>query len=38
VTLDGRDVEWSWHGAPLPGAVVRVHGPDVAGRIELRGA
>jgi alpha-D-xyloside xylohydrolase len=35
VTLDGRDVAWTWSPGPLPGAVVRVHGPDVAGEIRL---
>jgi len=37
-TLDGRDVAWRWHPGPLPGVVIRVHGPDVRGRIALEHA
>jgi alpha-D-xyloside xylohydrolase len=35
VTLGGRPVRWTWNAGPLPGAVVRVHGPDVKGAIVL---
>jgi alpha-D-xyloside xylohydrolase len=37
VTLGGRQVRWTWHPAPFPGAVVRLHGPAVRGRIVLSG-
>jgi alpha-D-xyloside xylohydrolase len=33
VTVGGRTVPWSWNAGPLPGVVVRVHGPSVSGRI-----
>jgi alpha-D-xyloside xylohydrolase len=35
VLLGGRAVRWTWNAGPLPGVVVRVHGPDVTGRIAL---
>ena len=35
VLLGGREVPWSWHSGPMPGVVVRVHGPTVRGRIVL---
>jgi alpha-D-xyloside xylohydrolase len=38
VTLGGRPVRWRWAAGPLPGAVVRLHGPVVRGRIEAQGA
>ena len=38
VTLDGRAVAWSWNAGPLPGVVVRTHGPDVRGRIVVSGS
>ncbi len=38
VTLDGHDVAWTWNVGPLPGVVVRVHGPDVEGKLVLEGA
>jgi hypothetical protein len=28
-------VPWSWNAGPLPGVVVRVHGPSVSGRIVM---
>ncbi len=33
VTLDGKKVAFTWVAAPLSGAVVRVHGPSVRGRL-----
>ncbi|HZO97695.1 MAG TPA: TIM-barrel domain-containing protein [Gaiellaceae bacterium] len=38
VTLGGRDVPWRWNAGPLPGVVVRVHGPAVRGELVLHGA
>ncbi len=35
VTIGGREVAWTWNAGPLPGAVIRVHGPAVQGRISL---
>jgi alpha-D-xyloside xylohydrolase len=35
VLLAGREVPWTWNAGPLPGVVVRVHGPTVRGRIVL---
>jgi alpha-D-xyloside xylohydrolase len=35
VTLGGRSLAWSWADGPLPGVVVRLHGPRVSGRIRL---
>ena len=35
VTLGGKKVAWSWNAGPLPGVVVRLHGPTVRGRIAL---
>jgi alpha-D-xyloside xylohydrolase len=37
VSLAGRPVRWSWSSGPLPGVVVRVHGPVVQGRIVASG-
>ena len=37
VTFGGRPVAWSWNPRPLPGVVVRVHGPTVRGEIVLHG-
>jgi hypothetical protein len=33
VTIGGNPVSWSWNDGPLPGVVVRIHGPGVHGRI-----
>jgi alpha-glucosidase (family GH31 glycosyl hydrolase) len=33
VTLAGRPVAWIWNAGPLPGAVIRVAGPRLSGRI-----
>jgi hypothetical protein len=38
VTLDGRPVAWSWNAGPLPGVVVRTHGPNIRGRIVASGS
>ena len=38
VTFDGRAVAWSWNAGPLPGVVVRTHGPDLRGRIVASGS
>lgn len=35
VTIGGKAVRWSWNPGPLPGAVIRVHGPAIHGRIGL---
>jgi alpha-D-xyloside xylohydrolase len=35
VTLGGRTVAWSWNAGPLPGVVMRLHGPEIQGRITL---
>ena len=35
VTIGGRAVAWSWTAGPLPGVVIRVHGPHVRGRVVL---
>ena len=35
VTFGGRPVTWSWNPGPLPGVVIRVHGPIVRGEIVL---
>jgi alpha-D-xyloside xylohydrolase len=35
VTLGGQPVAWSWNSSPLPGVVIRVHGPTVRGQIVL---
>jgi alpha-D-xyloside xylohydrolase len=37
VTLGGKPVAWSWNPAPLPGVVIRVHGPTVRGQVVLHG-
>jgi alpha-D-xyloside xylohydrolase len=36
VTIGGRPVTWMWHSGPLPGVVLRLRGPVVAGEIALR--
>jgi len=36
VTLAGREVPFSWHPAPFPGVVLRVHGPTVRGEVVLQ--
>jgi alpha-D-xyloside xylohydrolase len=33
VTIGGKPVSWSWNAGPLPGVVVRLHGPTLHGRI-----
>jgi alpha-D-xyloside xylohydrolase len=38
VTLGGREVTWTWNVAPFPGAVIRVRGPDVEGKLVLSAA
>jgi hypothetical protein len=38
VTFAGKPVRWSWTPGPLPGVVIRVHGPTVQGEIALRAA
>ncbi len=35
VTIAGRPVAWTWNAGPLPGAVIRLHGPNVQGEITL---
>jgi alpha-D-xyloside xylohydrolase len=35
VTIAGRPVAWRWNNGPLPGVVIRLHGPDVQGTIAL---
>jgi alpha-D-xyloside xylohydrolase len=35
VTFGGQPVAWSWNSSPLPGVVIRVHGPTVRGQIVL---
>jgi alpha-D-xyloside xylohydrolase len=37
VTLGGRRVAWTWSDGPLPGAVIRLRGPAIRGRIVLSG-
>src|SRR5262249_39254829 len=32
VRLGGREVRWAWNAGPLPGVVIRLHGPTVRGR------
>jgi alpha-D-xyloside xylohydrolase len=33
VKLDGKPVAWSWNAGPMPGVVVRLHGPTVHGAL-----
>jgi hypothetical protein len=33
VTIGGKTVAWRWNAGPLPGAVVRVHGPAIRGAV-----
>jgi alpha-D-xyloside xylohydrolase len=35
VTIGGRAVAFTWNDGPLPGAVVRLHGPSVRGVVAL---
>jgi hypothetical protein len=35
VTIAGRAVAWRWNAGPLPGVVVRLHGPAVQGTVAL---
>jgi alpha-D-xyloside xylohydrolase len=35
VTIDGHTVRWRWDPGPLPGAVVRLHGPVIDGKVAL---
>ena len=35
VTLGGASVAWSWNPGPLPGVVIRLHGPSVTGAVVL---
>ena len=35
VLVGGRAVAWTWNAGPMPGVVVRLHGPTVRGRIVL---
>ena len=35
VTIGGRAVPWTWNDGPLPGVVIRVHGPVVQGKVAL---
>jgi alpha-D-xyloside xylohydrolase len=36
VTIGGRPVAAAWNAGPLPGAVIRLHGPRIEGEIRLR--
>ena len=38
VTIGGRPVAWRWNVGPLPGVVVRLHGPSVQGTVALSGS
>jgi alpha-D-xyloside xylohydrolase len=33
VTLAGKPVAWTWSRGPLPGAVIRLHGPTIQGAV-----
>jgi alpha-D-xyloside xylohydrolase len=33
VTLAGKQVAWTWNPGPLPGAVIRLHGPAIQGAV-----
>jgi len=35
VTIGGRPVAAGWNAAPLPGAVIRLHGPRIEGEIRV---
>jgi len=35
VTIGGRAVPWIWDSGLLPGVVIRLHGPEIQGRIAL---
>lgn len=35
VTLAGEPVAWTWNQGPLPGVVIRLHGPAIQGEIVL---
>jgi alpha-glucosidase (family GH31 glycosyl hydrolase) len=38
VTIGGDDVQWTWNAGPLPGVVIRTHGPDIGGEVALSDA
>ena len=38
VTFAGHSVAWTWNAGPLPGVVIRLHGPTVRGRVVLSAA
>jgi hypothetical protein len=38
VTIGGHAVPWTWNASRFPGAVIRVHGPVVQGKVALSGA
>jgi alpha-glucosidase (family GH31 glycosyl hydrolase) len=33
VSFAGRPVAWSWNAGPMPGVVIRMHGPSLRGRV-----
>jgi len=33
VTVAGKPVRWTWNAGPLPGAVIRMHGPAINGAV-----
>ena len=33
VTIAGRSVPWTWNAGPMPGAVIRLHGPAITGKV-----
>jgi alpha-D-xyloside xylohydrolase len=35
VTIGGDEVDWSWNAGPMPGAVIRLEGPDVEGDVSV---
>jgi len=34
VTLGGKPVAWTWNSGPLPGVVIRLHGPEIHGTVK----
>jgi alpha-D-xyloside xylohydrolase len=36
VTIGGRRVAWTWTAKPFPGAVIRLHGPTIAGLVDVQ--
>jgi hypothetical protein len=36
IRIGSRKVAWSWNDGPLPGAVIRLHGPKVVGVVTVR--